>query len=124
MRDVKLVEILIIEEMSERPVPDIMQQRSGDHAIRQLVGTGERIGTATREPRDPEALDSFLTLTELPFVKLAEFGLVFLLAVHAFGGLRLMALEHLNWTSSQKTLAAASVGLAILVSGTFFLRAI
>lgn len=74
--------------------------------------------------RDPKALDNFLTLTELPFVKLAEFGLVFLLAVHAFGGLRLMALEHLAWTSSQKSLAAASVALAIFVSGTFFLRAI
>ena len=56
--------------------------------------------------------------------KFAEFGLVFLLAVHFFGGLRLLALELMPWTSRQKTLAAGAVGLSVLVSGTFFLQAV
>ena len=69
-------------------------------------------------------LDRMLALTELPLVKLAEFGLVFLLAVHISGGLRLMALEHLGWTARQKSLAAGAVGVALLLSGAFFLRAL
>ncbi len=73
---------------------------------------------------DRERLDGFLLLTENAVVKLAEFGLVFLLAVHIFGGLRLLALEFLPWTSRQKTAAAAAVGVSILVSGTFLLQAI
>ena len=72
----------------------------------------------------PERLDGFLAWTDLTAVKIAEFALVFLLAVHAFGGLRLMALEWLPWSPRQKTLAAGAVGLSLLVSGTFFLRAI
>lgn len=73
---------------------------------------------------DPDHLDSFLAITKNPVVKLAEVGLVFLLAVHMFGGLRLMALEHLGWTSRQKTLAAGAVALASFVACLFFLRAI
>jgi len=42
---------------------------------------------------EPDRLDGFLSWTDTPIVKFAEFGLVFLLAVHFFGGLRLMALE-------------------------------
>ena len=72
----------------------------------------------------PEALDGTLAWTDNPLVKLAEFGLVFLLAVHALGGLRLLALEFLPWTSGQKTAAACAAALAILVSGTFFLSAV
>jgi len=73
---------------------------------------------------DPARLDGFLHLTEAGLVKLAEVGLVFLLAVHMFGGLRLMALEWLPWSPPQKTLAAGAVGVSILISGTFFLRAL
>lgn len=73
---------------------------------------------------DPAALDGFLAWTEVPGVKIAEFALVFLLAVHAFGGLRLLALEFLPWSPRQKTLAAGAVGLSVLVSGTFFLQAL
>ncbi len=73
---------------------------------------------------ETERLDAFLSWSELTVVKIAEFGLVFLLAVHLFGGLRLMALEWLPWTTRQKTLAAGAVGLSVLVSGTFFLRAV
>ena len=72
----------------------------------------------------PATLDGFLDFAEHPLVKLAEFGLVFLLAVHMAGGLRLLALEFLPWSDRQKTFAASAVGVALLLSGTFFLRAI
>jgi len=73
---------------------------------------------------DTAKLDGFLQWTDLTIVKIAEFGLVFLLAVHLFGGLRLMALEFLPWSARQKTLAATAVALSVLVSGTFFLKAV
>ena len=73
---------------------------------------------------DPAALESFLALTENPFVKLAEFGLVFLLAVHFFGGLRLIALEWLPWSDRQKTYAAAAVAGSFLVAVMFLLSAV
>ena len=72
---------------------------------------------------EPERLDGFLHWADRPLVKLAESGLVFLLAVHAFGGLRLLALEALGWTARQKTSAAAAVALAIFLALTFALRA-
>lgn len=71
----------------------------------------------------PERLDGFLHWAENPMVKLAEFGLVFLLAVHMFGGLRLLALEFLPWSGRQKSFAAAACAAAFLVSGSFFLNA-
>ena len=73
---------------------------------------------------DPARLDGFLQLTETGIVKLAEVGLVFLLAVHMFGGFRLLALEFLNWRASHKTLAAASAAAAFLMATLFLLRAI
>lgn len=72
----------------------------------------------------PESFDHFLSLAANPMVKLMEFGLVFLLAVHFFGGLRLLVLEFLPWSPGQKSLAAASVAGAFLISGTFLLRAV
>ena len=57
-------------------------------------------------------------------MKLAEFGLVFLLAVHVFGGLRLLALEFLPWSPRHKTMAASAVAAAFLVAGTFLLQAV
>lgn len=72
----------------------------------------------------PESLDYFLSFAANPLVKIAEFGLVFLLAVHFFGGLRLLVLEFLPWSPRQKSLAAASFAGAFLVSGTFLLRAV
>lgn len=72
----------------------------------------------------PEQLDGFLRFADNPLVKLAEFGLVFLLAVHFFGGLRLLALEFLPWSPRQKSLAAATLAGAFLISGTFLLRAV
>ena len=72
---------------------------------------------------DPAQLDGFLAFTDLFIVKCAEFGLVFLLAVHMFGGLRLMALEFLPWSPRQKTFAATAVVLAFFISTSFFLQA-
>lgn len=73
---------------------------------------------------DPARLDGFLRLTEAGVVKLAEFGLVFLLAVHMFGGLRLMALEWLPWSAPQKTLAAGAASASLLIAMLFLLKAI
>ena len=73
---------------------------------------------------EPDRLDAFLHWTETPAVKLAEFGLVFLLAVHMFGGLRILALEFLPWSGRHKTLAAGAVAGAFLISSAFFLNAV
>lgn len=73
---------------------------------------------------DPARLDGFLSFTEVGLVKLAEFGLVFLLAVHMLGGLRLLALEWLPWTPSQKSLAAGATAVSFLIAGLFFLQAV
>ena len=47
---------------------------------------------------DGEArLDGFLKWTANPLVKLAETGLVFLLAVHMLGGIRVLVIENMPW---------------------------
>lgn len=74
--------------------------------------------------RDTDRLDSFLALTQRPLVKAAEVVLVFLLAVHLFGGLRLMALDWLGWRPGQKTAAAVAAALGCAAAGLFLLRAI
>ncbi len=73
---------------------------------------------------DPARLDGFLAMTETAAVKLAEFGLVFLLAVHMFGGLRLVALEWLPWSAPQKSLAAGAAAVSFLIACLFFLKAL
>jgi fumarate reductase subunit D len=69
-------------------------------------------------------LDGFLRWTEQPLVKLAEGGLVFLLAVHLIGGLRLIAMEVGPWRDGQKMRAVAAVAVAALVGLAFLIRAI
>jgi len=69
-------------------------------------------------------LDAFLSWSDGPLVKFAELGLVFLLAVHIFGGLRLLALEWLPWSPRQKTWAAVALGLSFFISGGFLLSAV
>ncbi len=68
-------------------------------------------------------LDDFLIWSDQPLVKFAEFGLIFLLAIHFFGGLRLMALEFLPWSPRQKTYAAFALAGSFFVSCTFLLSA-
>ena len=72
----------------------------------------------------PDKLNGFLHWTEIPVVKFAEFGLVFLLAVHLLGGLRLLVLELLPWRANQKAMAAVATAVAFLISGTFLLNAV
>lgn len=68
------------------------------------------------------ALDGFLRWTEQPLVKFAETGLVLLLAAHMAGGLRLLALEFLEWREWQKTLLAAAAGISLVAALAFLLN--
>jgi succinate dehydrogenase subunit D len=67
-------------------------------------------------------LDSFLRWTEQPLVKVAEIGLVVLLAAHMTGGVRLLMLELLPWRDWQKSLLAAATGLSIVIGLVFLLN--
>ena len=58
-------------------------------------------------------LDAFLRWTEQPLVKLAEWTLVVLLAAHLGGGLRVLAIEFLDWHAWQKSLAAVAAMLVV-----------
>ncbi|MBX2839401.1 MAG: succinate dehydrogenase, cytochrome b556 subunit [Gammaproteobacteria bacterium] len=73
---------------------------------------------------DTARLNTFLHWTEHPLVSIAEFGLVFLLCIHFFGGIRLMAMEWLPWSDKQKTFAAMATAFALLVAGVFLLKAV
>jgi fumarate reductase subunit D len=70
-----------------------------------------------------EKLDGFLHWSRLPLVKFAESDMVFLLAIHLFGGLRLLALENLPWSNAQKNYAAVAVASAFFIALGFLLRA-
>jgi len=69
-------------------------------------------------------LDGFLSWADTLPVKLAETGLVILLAAHMAGGLRLLAVEFLPWRDSQKSLIALAAGVAFAFGLLFLLRAI
>jgi fumarate reductase subunit D len=70
-----------------------------------------------------QALDAMLAWTERPLVKASEVALVFLLAVHLTGGLRLLLVEFGGWRASwQPALIAAAGGLATLVALLFALN--
>ena len=56
-------------------------------------------------------LDQFLRWTEQPLVKFAEWGIVVLLAAHLGGGLRVLAIEFLDWHEWQKSLAAIAAAI-------------
>lgn len=73
---------------------------------------------------DTGHLDGFLEWTDHPVLKLAEFGLVLFLALHLFGGLRLLALEFLPWKPAQKTYAAAAAALSVFFALLFLLRSV
>lgn len=73
---------------------------------------------------DAETMDGLLGWSDLTTVKFAEFGLVFLLAVHLFGGMRLLALEFLPWSNRQKSLAALALAGSFLLACLFLIRAI
>jgi fumarate reductase subunit D len=69
-------------------------------------------------------LDAFLKWTANPVVKLAEGGLVFLLAVHMLGGIRVLVIENLPWNDRQKRLATLAVILAGVAALAFLARAV
>ncbi len=74
---------------------------------------------------DGEArLDGFLKWTANPLVKVAETGLVFVLAVHMLGGIRVLVIENLPWREGQKQLATAALILAGIAALVFFARAV
>ncbi|MBU1210706.1 MAG: succinate dehydrogenase, cytochrome b556 subunit [Alphaproteobacteria bacterium] len=73
---------------------------------------------------DAAELDTFLRWTDNPLVKIAEAGLVGLLSLHLFGGLRLLALEFLPWSPRQKLYAALAASASVFVSLGFFLSAV
>ena len=68
------------------------------------------------------ALEGFLRWTDNALFKLAEWGLVVLLALHLAGGLRVMALEFLGWRARQKDMVAVSAGLALAIGLIFMLH--
>jgi fumarate reductase subunit D len=66
-------------------------------------------------------LDSFLRWTEQPLVRFAEWGIVVLLAAHLGGGLRVLAIEFLDWHEWQKSLATLAGALTVATGLAFAL---
>ena len=60
-------------------------------------------------------LDSLLAWTEQPLVKLGEWAIVVALAAHLGGGLRVLAIEFLDWHEWQKSLAAVAAAVTLAV---------
>jgi fumarate reductase subunit D len=69
------------------------------------------------------ALDGFLRWTANPAVKLAETGLVFLLALHLLGGIRILLLENLPWFAGHQQLVAGALLTASMLALVFLVRA-
>jgi succinate dehydrogenase subunit D len=67
------------------------------------------------------SLDRFLKWTEEPGVRLIETALVFVLAVHLLGGIRVLLIENLTWRPGQKQIATAVIGIAGAVAMLFLL---
>jgi fumarate reductase subunit D len=68
-------------------------------------------------------LDAFLRWTEQPLVKFTEWSIVVLLAAHLGGGLRVLAIEFLDWHDWQKGLAAIA-GAIVVAAGLAFALAL
>src|SRR3954464_8873816 len=66
-------------------------------------------------------LDEFLRWTEQPLVKFAEWGIVVLLAAHLAAGLRVLAIEFLDWHEWQKSLAALAAAVVFATGLAFAL---
>jgi fumarate reductase subunit D len=67
-------------------------------------------------------LESFLRWTDQPIVKIAETGLVLLLAAHMTGGVRLLMIEFIAWRDWHKTLLATAAGATLAVGLAFLLN--
>jgi fumarate reductase subunit D len=69
-------------------------------------------------------LDGFLRWTDRPLFKLAEWGLVLLLALHGAGGVRLLLIEFGPWSGLRKNWIAAGAGFGLAMSMAFALALI
>jgi fumarate reductase subunit D len=70
---------------------------------------------------DALQLDSFLAWTQQPLVKLGEWAIVVALAAHLAGGLRVLAIEFLDWHEWQKSLAAVAAAVTLATGLAFAL---
>jgi fumarate reductase subunit D len=70
---------------------------------------------------DALQLDSFLAWTEQPLVKAGEWAIVVALAAHLAGGLRVLAIEFLDWHEWQKSLVAVAAAITLAVGLAFAL---
>jgi fumarate reductase subunit D len=66
-------------------------------------------------------LDGFLLWTKSPLVKLAETGLVLLLAIHLLGGIRVLVIENMPWRNGQKHMATLAAAAAVGIAGVFLI---
>ena len=69
----------------------------------------------------PAALEGFLRFADAPLVKLAEWGLVTLLALHLTGGVRLLLIEFGHASDLRKNWIAGGIGAAFVVGMAFAL---
>jgi tartrate dehydratase alpha subunit/fumarate hydratase class I-like protein len=67
-------------------------------------------------------LDTFLRWTDNPLTKAAEFGLVFLLAAHLAGGVRLLLIEFVGWRDWQSRAIAFAFTLGLVFGLLFLLK--
>jgi fumarate reductase subunit D len=67
------------------------------------------------------ALDGMLAWTNQPVFKLAEWGLVVLLAAHLTGGVRLLMIEFGDWSGLRKNWVSAGLGVAFATGLAFAL---
>jgi len=78
------------------------------------------LGTAIN---DADSLQRALAFTDHPLVKIAEWGLVVLLALHLLFGLRILALELTSWPSrfdNRTSWVYPALVIALLVGGIFW----
>ncbi len=73
---------------------------------------------------DVNAMDTFLEWTSHPLIGLAEAGLIFLLAAHLTGGLRLLTIEFLPWHNWQKTSLALAAGVSFFIMLAFLMSGV
>ncbi|MDQ2736251.1 MAG: succinate dehydrogenase, cytochrome b556 subunit [Pseudomonadota bacterium] len=71
--------------------------------------------------RGPSALEGFLRVTDRGIFKLAEWGLVVLLALHMAGGARLLLIEFGSASGLRKDWIAGAVGFAAVAGLAFAL---
>jgi fumarate reductase subunit D len=69
-------------------------------------------------------LDGTLRWMDAPLFKIGETVLVFLLAVHMLGGLRVLLIENMPWREGQKALATGALVVAAIAGLAFLVRAI